>query len=65
MRVMLVLVLMGGAAFLLLFLGIRADDATWAAILLRVLAFALPLFIILKVASTCLVHRRIAAEESR
>lgn len=38
---------------MLLFLGMNASDNAWAAILLRILAFALPAFIILRIVFTC------------
>jgi hypothetical protein len=38
---------------MLLFLGIHASDSQWAAILLRILAFALPTFIVLRIVFGC------------
>lgn len=38
---------------MLLFLGMNASDNAWAAILLRILAFALPTFIVVRVVFTC------------
>jgi hypothetical protein len=38
---------------MLLFLGMNASDSQWAAILLRILAFALPTFIVIKIICTC------------
>jgi len=43
---------------MLLFLGMNASDNAWAAILLRIIAFALPTFIILKIAFSCWDVRR-------
>ena len=38
---------------MLLFLGMNASDNAWAAILLRIFAFALPTFIIIRIVFTC------------
>lgn len=48
---------------LLLFLGLYAGDDAWAAILLRVLAFVLPLLIVLRAVMACLELRRLEREE--
>ena len=62
------IVLFGGIFFsillCLLFLGLYAGDALWAAILLRIIAFAIPLFIIVKALQVCWDIRRVSANEN-
>jgi hypothetical protein len=38
---------------MLLFLGMNASDSAWASVLLRILAFALPAFIVLRIVFSC------------
>ncbi len=42
----------------MVFLGLKAGDAAWAGILLRVLALALPIALLLHAAVTCSAMRR-------
>lgn len=53
----IVIAVIGG---LLLFLGLNSSNSLWAAILLRILAFTLPLFIVFKATTACLKFRRVA-----
>lgn len=47
----------------LLFLGLYAGDAVWAGILLRIIAFGIPIFIIAKALQVCWDIRRLSVAE--
>jgi hypothetical protein len=63
-RMMLVGALLGAVVMVLLFLGMYAGDAAWAGILLRVIAFGIPFFIVLKAMQACWNLRRLRNEEA-
>jgi hypothetical protein len=57
-RALLFAAVLAGLLALLVFLGLKAGDAAWAGILLRVLALALPIALLLHAALTCSAMRR-------
>lgn len=50
---------------LLVFLGVNAGDSTWAAVLLRIIAFGLPTFIVIRAVISCWGVSRSVEEERR
>ena len=52
-RIFILSLILGTIVGLLLFLGMSAGDSTWAAVLLRILAFALPTFIVIRAVVSC------------
>lgn len=63
-----VLVLTGGIGAmvgLLLFLGLSAGDETWAAVLLRVLAFMIPALVVLRALASCWKAARASSRDAQ
>lgn len=52
------IIILGAVVFVLVFLGLHAGNEVWAAVLLRVLAFTLPLFIVIRAIVGCYRLRR-------
>lgn len=50
---------------LLLFLGLNASDSPWAAILLRILAFGIPVLILIRGVVACMEIRRMTLANQR
>ena len=66
LRAVCVVGLVGALVCLFLFLGMNAGSEAWAAVLLRVLAFSIPLLIIARaVFACCSLHRASQSEDER
>lgn len=59
-RAILLTVGIGTLIGLLIFLGLSAGDSTWAAVLLRVLAFSIPALVVLRALASCFKAARAA-----
>jgi hypothetical protein len=62
----LALLILGFIVSLLVFLGVNAGDAVWASVMLRVIAFGLPTFIVLRALFSCWgISREISQSDRR